>query len=521
MQASTITIKRTLSTTSTRRATTPLLLWKNEVPQYRSFAGDVSGSRLMLPKKSTKTHHIFHATKSSTVANTLQHECHFRSKITRSFSSNTSNSNTRTLTTMNTTIDTKGDEMYQLAIETMEQAEELEKKHEKERSDQIHDAIEKAKEAEKKPQTQGVVVVKTIAKQARKKNKQHLKTTTTRNDDENVDESSPEYLKQKANEYMEIAAYEYNHPIALVQLGTIALQEANKVSNTSDDMLVQKKELVYKAMELFQKAGEVGYRVGWYNLGQLLWSGYPTSDHHDDDDDDDSEQQILLEPDIEKALNIFEKAIELGDPDAMYLVGVHRMSIFDNDDDNELTSPLGEHELNILQSGLQLIQQAAEIKHHGAIYYLALLALNGEDKIGLESNINQFQSLLNQAIELNNYDAQFVRGHCYYYGTDGYEQNYNEALNDFLQAGIDGKNSNALISAGSILHNGIPNEVLKDQTKAFELYQLAGEYGSKEGWMNVIACYIAGEGVKQSYDMAEYIAKTMLHMNLSDILNEK
>ena len=66
----------------------------------------------------------------------------------------------------------------------------------------------------------------------------------------------------------------------------------------------------------------------------------------------------------------------------------------------------------------------------------------------------------------------------------------------------------AAVSAGAILHSGLG--VPKDQKSAFELYQMAGELGSKEGWQNVVACYTTGEGVAQSTQMAEYITETML-----------
>ena len=52
--------------------------------------------------------------------------------------------------------------------------------------------------------------------------------------------------------------------------------------------------------------------------------------------------------------------------------------------------------------------------------------------------------------------------------------------------------------------------VVQDQVKAFQLYQLAGELGSREGWRNVVACYATGQGVTQSTSTAKYIAKIML-----------
>jgi TPR repeat protein len=69
-------------------------------------------------------------------------------------------------------------------------------------------------------------------------------------------------------------------------------------------------------------------------------------------------------------------------------------------------------------------------------------------------------------------------------------------------------NMDTIIVAGAMLHTGIGAS--KDQERAFELYQLAGELGSIQGWKNVVACYTTGEGVPQSLEMARYIADTML-----------
>lgn len=59
-----------------------------------------------------------------------------------------------------------------------------------------------------------------------------------------------------------------------------------------------------------------------------------------------------------------------------------------------------------------------------------------------------------------------------------------------------------------MLHTGIG--VHKDQRRAFDFYQTAGELGSIEGWQNVVACYTTGEGVPQSLETARYIRETML-----------
>lgn len=122
-------------------------------------------------------------------------------------------------------------------------------------------------------------------------------------------------------------------------------------------------------------------------------------------------------------------------------------------------------------------------------------------------SLEEFVERLNRAVEAGNVDAKFVRGNSYYHGTEGYPHDFKNALDDFLQAADEGHAESA-VSAGAMLHNGVG--VLKDQRRSFELYQLAGELGSEEGWMNVVDCWQQGLGVPKSEDTARYIKETML-----------
>ena len=73
-----------------------------------------------------------------------------------------------------------------------------------------------------------------------------------------------------------------------------------------------------------------------------------------------------------------------------------------------------------------------------------------------------------------------------------------------------------MISAGAMLHQGVFSDdgqtviIERDQQRAFDLYQQAGELGSIEGWRNVVSCYATGQGVPKCLDTAKYIANTML-----------
>ena len=114
-------------------------------------------------------------------------------------------------------------------------------------------------------------------------------------------------------------------------------------------------------------------------------------------------------------------------------------------------------------------------------------------------------------------DSLFLRGHCRYFGTDGFDRDVSAAMADFILA-ADSGHVDAMVSAGALLHRGVVNDqedgtqiiIPRDQRRAFELYQRAGELGSMEGWRNVVSCYATGEGVPMCMDTAKYIAKTML-----------
>eukprot|EP00978_Attheya_sp_CCMP212_P048138 scaffold476815_cov55-Attheya_sp.AAC.3 len=241
---------------------------------------------------------------------------------------------------------------------------------------------------------------------------------------------------------------------------------------------------VERAVRLYHLAGVNGKSPeGYFNLGHILWTGCP-----------ENTDNAIIPPDIEKSLWAFEKAIELGDADAMYFVGVHRMSLHGED----------------RRKGLGLIQMAVDYHHGGAMYYLALLHRNGDTELDMSPSLETFREFLEKATECHDPDALFLRAHCIFHGEDGYAQDYRLSLDGFLESASAG-NPDGANSAGAMLHTGgYGGEIKKDQIKAFELYQEAAEMGSIEGWRNVVACYALGQGVPKCERTAEYIAKTML-----------
>jgi TPR repeat protein len=378
-----------------------------------------------------------------------------------------------------------GEKCYNQALEALKKVEEIRNERERKKSEEMYKAWQKAEEKQKQhannkkaENLKGVAVVKTIVKQTRKE----LKGKVEKKDTE-------EFLTHQAEKLLKEAAFQHGHPQALILLANDELKKANAALEKDK---AESERLLKSALDMYQRAGNQNSAEGWFNFGQLLWTGYPSMDSDDGTRNGDKNTFMIMKPDLKASMEAFRNGIDLGDPDAMYFVGVQYLS---EDEGNK--------------AGLELIQSAADLGHGPARYYLALLHLNGNEPLGIvPCSAVDFVRYLNAATETGNSDALFLRGHCYHEGDSGYPRDYKLALDDFI-ASAEGGNADAAVSAGAVLHSGRPG-VKQDQKRAFELYQLAGEMGSIEGWRNVIACYALGEGVPKSEATAKYIAKTML-----------
>lgn len=409
--------------------------------------------------------------------------------------------------------DEKGKELFVEYINIINQIEQLKKDNEIMKTKQMlkawNDAEEKEKEYLNKSNSNnkrvGVAVIKTIVKN----------TNQNQNDSINNQEKEKDILQQKANDILKLSAIQYQYPKALILLGNQLLEQQQQQVNDNAITNQNNEKMLLKAIEYYRLAGQNGNSEGWYNLGHILWTGIPAVDDDEDDDNqsdhnsNDSENIILLKPDRNKAMEAFEKACLLNDPDALYFVGVQ---LLNHDDDEEHN----EENIKLMQKGFKYIEQSASLGHCNALYYVALLYLNGHEKLNIiPCNDNEFQIRLDEACVALSSDALFLRGNCYYHGDNQYIQNYQLALDDFINAS-ELNHSNAAISAGAILFHGINNSIPSNPQYAFQLYQHAGELDNIDGWKNVIACYITGDGVTKSIDMANYISKTMLGMTLDE-----
>ena len=395
-------------------------------------------------------------------------------------------------------------------------------------------------------------------------------TADRRPDDVGDDDEG--YWRRTARERMEESALRYGHGSALARLGNDALELAAgggggdhtfailldrercerwiaespvrlaTILNIANDASVApggddddggvasasasswEQRLRLLARHLYSEAGEIGGSAeGWYNLGHLLWD----------------------ECEYGRAMEAFHAAMGMGDSDALYFVAAQYLSYEEEEEEDVDGGGEGDgvHFLrktyerygsafatlppistvpttmatttapslsnDIQRRGHALLLRAADHHGHGpALHHLALLRNRDGDAA-------EFRRLLSAAADAGNPDSLFLRGHCRYFGTDGHDRDAAAAMDDFLGA-AGGGNADAMVSAGALLHRGLRGDdgmsvvVERDQRRAFELYQRAGELGSAEGWRNVVSCYATGQGVPKCMDTARHIANTML-----------
>ncbi len=297
-------------------------------------------------------------------------------------------------------------------------------------------------------------------------------------------------LETRATNLLQIAGIKYRHPKALIELANIELERLAETASLSlsqqNDVILNHawiRDNVQPCLHYYEIAGDAGVSEGYYNLAHMYWNGV----------------HGMIEADRDIAMNYMLKAIHLGDIDAMYFVGLHRLG------------HRNEYRLDQLQKALQWIEQAVECQHGGALQCLAVLYQRGYKELNIpRCSDDEFQRRLSLAIEHDdNGNAYWLRALSYSEGSHGYPQDVSLWFNDIVKAAELG-HGNACLNTGVALFQGFRGHVEQDQERAFQYYQSAGELGVVEGWRNVVDCYATGQGVKQNIEMAKYIGETMI-----------
>ncbi|MCM1133039.1 MAG: sel1 repeat family protein [Ruminococcus flavefaciens] len=97
---------------------------------------------------------------------------------------------------------------------------------------------------------------------------------------------------------------------------------------------------------------------------------------------------------------------------------------------------------------------------------------------------------------------QYKLGENYYYGKNGYKQNYKEAVKWYKLSAEKG-NSEAQFSLGWCYHFG--DGIVRDYKKAFEWYTKSAEQGDEAGKYGLASIYLLGSGatknLKKAFDL--------------------
>ncbi|ETM31184.1 hypothetical protein L914_21199 [Phytophthora nicotianae] len=195
------------------------------------------------------------------------------------------------------------------------------------------------------------------------------------------------------------------------------------------------------------------------------------------------------------SIPFFTRAAEVGDVSAQFFMG---MLLHQGDKDLEI-------EPNF-RSGLMLIEMAASKGHPAALYYLAQLYRSGDEANDFAADHTKFFEHLDKAMEAGDADAFFCMADIYFHGSDGFDQDYEQAHGFYMAAAEQG-HADAFCCLGALYYNGIGVE--QDFKKAFLYYQEAADRDSMEAWKNLAEMYMVGRGVPRNEATANAIIKML------------
>ncbi|KAH7470742.1 Protein sel-1-like protein 1 [Phytophthora ramorum] len=219
-----------------------------------------------------------------------------------------------------------------------------------------------------------------------------------------------------------------------------------------------------------------------YNLGVMLFNGV---DH----------AEPAFTGNKSASIPFFTRAAEVGDISAQFFMG---MLLHQGDKDLGIEPSF--------QSGLMLIEMAASKGHPGALFYLAQLYRSGDEANKLAEDRAKFFEYLDKAMEVGDADAYFCMADIYFHGSDGFEQDYEQAHGFYMAAAEQG-HADAFCCLGALYYNAIGVE--KDYEKAFLYYQEAADRDSMEAWKNLAEMYTLGRGVPRNEATANAIVKML------------
>eukprot|EP01034_Spumella_vulgaris_P030090 gene30090-37250_t len=206
---------------------------------------------------------------------------------------------------------------------------------------------------------------------------------------------------------------------------------------------------------------------------------------------------LLIECDHVKSLQYFTQAAALGDTASQFWCGYcHNLGVN------------GTNRIDPLKA-VSHYKAAAAKGHVEAHYYLSTIYRSGlSSGVNVESNtvvVSIDDSLTGSVITIEANAEQFLGDVETYISQDVFK------AMEFYQRASDNGHNASTVCLGVIHYNGIlptasnPKSLPADKRKAFELYNIAAESGSKEAWRNLASMYYLGDGVPKSEETAKQI----------------
>lgn len=216
---------------------------------------------------------------------------------------------------------------------------------------------------------------------------------------------------------------------------------------------------------------------GWYSLAagqgypaaQCALAGYYSTGCGD------------IIPDMDRAVDLYSKAADGGDSDAMRELARHLLGRSDSDRSH--------------RKALELLQTAVDNENTGAMILLGSCYENGES---VKKNAKKAFELYLRAAELEDIDAYFLVGTCYQTGT-GTGKDLKKAKY-WLEKGVEEDNGFCLDALGHMYLYG--EGVREDDERAFELLSKAYDAGDTGVTYTLAGLYEDGTGTPQDIEKA-------------------
>lgn len=285
-----------------------------------------------------------------------------------------------------------------------------------------------------------------------------------------------------------------------------------------------------KAFELYKKSADMMFPMAFFEVGNAYEKGFDG----------------VVEPDYKKAIEYYEKGIELGNADCMnnlavmYMVGkgvrknrkkAYKLFLEAADLSEDAKCNLAmcyEKGCGTEEDFEQAIITYRELAFDGntfavkslerlvdkiedswALFELARCYDLGE---GVECDIKKAVEYYTRAAEMGNDKARHNLAHLYRYGAPGLEIDYEKAIKYYSEAADKGaeRSRNALAEL---------YDELGEFEKAFEQYEKSAHAGNKTGLYYLARCYASGNGTEKDIPKAIEILKKLIDDRYPEAIN--